>query len=68
MTQAESILSYMKKSSITSIDALKLFGCFRLAARIKDLRNKGHLIHTEIIKENGKQYARYWLLKKVSSK
>ena len=33
----------------TPIDALNKFGCFRLAARISDLRNDGMLIKTKII-------------------
>ena len=42
---------------ITPMDALKDFGCFRLSARIKDLRNEGMNIITE--HKNG--YARYKL-------
>ena len=46
------------------MDALNNYGCFRLAARINDLRMSGHKIHTEIAKKDGKRYARYHLLKK----
>jgi len=34
---------------ITAKLALAWFGCFRLAARIKDLRDDGHDIRTEMI-------------------
>lgn len=30
----------------TSLDALKRFGCLRLAARVYDLRNRGHQIRS----------------------
>lgn len=60
MSQCSEILAHMKTgNSITAIDALNLYGCFRLAARIKDLRSQGHDIHTRKIKRNGKEYAEY---------
>ena len=47
---------------ITPIDALNLFGCFRLGARIADLKKMGYDIVTERIKvEGGKYVARYHL-------
>jgi len=46
---------------ITPIDALNLYGCFRLGARIWDLRDKGHDTKTEIITKNGKNFAMYHL-------
>lgn len=62
-TQSESILHYLKSNTITAIEALNLFGCFRLAARIADLRDEGHMIITENLKVNGKRIARYRLVK-----
>ena len=47
--------------SITPIEALRDFGCFRLAARIDDLRGRGVDIETLTEKRNGKQYASYVL-------
>ena len=50
--------------SITPLDALNLFGSFRLGARIFDLKNDyGMNIKTEMVEENGKRYARYSLVK-----
>jgi hypothetical protein len=49
----------MSGKSITGIDALSLYGCFRLAARIHDLRKKGYNIHEETITNNGKRYSKY---------
>lgn len=56
------IFNHLKTKPITPIEALNKFGCFRLAARIHDLRRKGHLIETETVKlKNGKRCARYHL-------
>lgn len=45
------------------MEALDKFGCFRLAARIDELRKQGHNIITETIKAGEKEYARYHLVK-----
>ncbi len=63
-TQNSSILYHLENyGSLTAIEALELFACFRLAARINDLRELGHDIQTEFIKKNGKKYAVYSLPK-----
>ena len=61
MSQNKQIADYLNKGKkLTPIDALNKFGCFRLAARIADLRNEGMNIVTNIIKlENNKQIAQY---------
>jgi hypothetical protein len=62
MTQIQSILDHLKQAPITPLEALEQYGCFRLAARIKDLREQGHTIHTKTkILTNGKIVAQYWL-------
>jgi hypothetical protein len=48
--------------SITPMVALKRFGCFRLAARIKELRDDGNLINSAIVTRRGKRYAAYSLV------
>jgi hypothetical protein len=62
-SQTSAILHYLKEGKgITPIDALNLFGCFRLGARIADLKKMGYDIVTERIKvEGGKYVARYHL-------
>jgi hypothetical protein len=50
---------------LTALEALKMMGVFRLAARIEDLRRKGHNIVTEEVQEGGKNFARYHLVKGV---
>lgn len=44
---------------LTPIDALERFGCFRLAARVADLRAEGLDIETVTETRNGKKFARY---------
>ena len=44
MTQNEMVLSWLKKSHIGPLEAMKELGIMRLAARIKDLRDEGHKI------------------------
>lgn len=62
LSQTDMILAYLRTGeSITPIEALDLFGCFRLGARIADIKARGYLIHTEMVKDlsTGKRYARY---------
>ena len=43
--QASRILAYLRQGHrITPLDALELFGCFRLAARVHELRREGWAI------------------------
>jgi hypothetical protein len=49
----------MNGRSLTTLEALNMFGCFRLAARISNLRDEGMDIHTEIVEINDKRVARY---------
>ena len=63
MSQANAILSHLKRGPITPLDALDRYGCFRLAARIADLRGAGHPIKTEWVERQGKRFARYRLAK-----
>lgn len=61
MTQMEATLEYMKRyGSITPLEALNAFGCWRLSARIADLREDGYVIDTAIA-EGKKKYAIYSL-------
>lgn len=62
MSQADRILQHLKKRPLTPIQALSHFGTLRLAARIADLRARGHKIQTEIVERNGKRVARYRLM------
>ena len=62
LTHEAQLLRYLREhKSITPMEALEEFGCYRLAARIYDLRVAGHPIHTIITTHNGDRYARYIL-------
>jgi hypothetical protein len=62
MTQSAQILSALKKGKkLTAIKALRDFGCFRLAARINELRDKGYDIKSRLKPVDGKRIAEYWI-------
>lgn len=62
-TQIDNLRAHLNAGrSITPLEALGLYGVFRLAARIKELREQGWDILTEIKRDpNGKTYATYAL-------
>jgi hypothetical protein len=63
MSQKTDILMHLKyHKTIDSITALENYGCFRLSARIKNLRDAGHDIKTNIVTRNQKNFAVYELL------
>lgn len=65
MTQCEKILAYIQENgSITPLDALREFGCMRLASRVNDLKRAGYVIISEMETKQNKygdtvKYARY---------
>jgi hypothetical protein len=54
-------LSLLEGGRITPLGALEVYGCFRLAARIADLRAEGMAITMKRVKRNGKTFAEYSL-------
>ena len=61
-SQAASILAHLQSgNSITPRDAIQLFGCMRLAARIAELRELGHAIATVLEDDGSRRWARYSL-------
>ena len=63
MSQKNAILGYLKRhKTITAIQALDAIGCFRLAARVQELRDSGHKIATEWVRKGEKRFARYRLV------
>jgi hypothetical protein len=62
-TQKEQIKKYLlSRKTITPIQALNKFGCFRLAAVIYKLKEEGLKIVTEIEHNGKKQFAKYRLV------
>lgn len=66
MTQSDMILAaLLAGEALTPLLALQRFGCFRLGARIWDLKKAGHEINMELIDiGNGKHVASYRLVQK----
>ena len=52
-----------KGKSITALEALNRYGCFRLASRIYDLKKQGWRIDKKAIVKDGKTYASYFIPK-----
>jgi hypothetical protein len=62
-SQRDHILIYLEAgNAITDIEALRLFQCRRLAARILELKSMGHDIKTRMVQVmSGKRVAEYSL-------
>lgn len=65
-TQTDEIREHLERyGSIEPLEALSKYGCYRLSARINQLRNDGLHIVTEMqTSNNGRTYAMYRLIKK----
>ena len=62
-SQCRNILEHLKHGfTITALEALDEFGCFRLASRISDLKKGGVPIDSKYISlSNGKRVKQYYL-------
>ncbi|MCK6381854.1 MAG: helix-turn-helix domain-containing protein [Leptospiraceae bacterium] len=61
-SQNQKILKHLQSGkSITPIEALNKFGCFRLGARIYDLKKDGWKIESEFQTKKGKSFSCYRL-------
>lgn len=64
-TQCDMILTYLREhGSITQMEAAEEFGCWRLGARIWDLRHAGHEIKRDMVSKKNRYgkpvaFARY---------
>lgn len=69
MSQNDKILHYLQEhDSITPREAMLKFGCYRLSARIADLKDRGYQIASTLVckkDEDGNQmrFAKYTLIK-----
>ena len=60
LSQCDLILIHLQSGkTINPLQALKLYGCYRLSARIYDLKKAGFDIDRRLVHENGVQYAEY---------
>lgn len=61
-SQTQQIYEHLANGgTLTPLEALNLFGCFRLSGRIYDLRLSGLDVKTEIVQIGGKNVAKYSL-------
>ena len=62
-SQESKILDHMLRGHrITGMEALDLFGCFRLPARIADIVKRGFPVQSEYITTpTGKRVKAYWI-------
>ena len=64
LSQTKTILKYLQEgNTISPLEALEKFGCFRLGARIWELKDQGFNIQPTMVKNNGKHFASYKLVK-----
>jgi len=62
MSQCNDVIKHLKRGrAITAIQALKLYGIFRLAARVKNLRDNGHDIISTPVHRGNKRFSSYSL-------
>ncbi len=63
ISQEKAILDWLQQgNSITPLDALSMFGCMRLGARMWDLGEQGYKIKSRMITtRSGKRVAQYRL-------
>jgi hypothetical protein len=64
LTQSEKVLKHLQSGkTITPLEALGIYGVYRLGARIWDLRDQGHDID-KLMKNDGmgRTYAEYFLV------
>ena len=72
MTQCEKILEYMQEfGSITPLDALREFGCMRLASRMTDLKKAGVKFKKTMVKGRNRKgeavrFAKYTLMEETT--
>lgn len=63
LSQNDKILKHLKKGKkISPLQALRDFGCMRLAARVFDLRERGNYIVKDSRNQAGTVYAVYRLV------
>lgn len=68
MSQTSDIRAYLNTGRpLTALQALTMFNCFRLAARINEIKahNGEGSILTEMVTINGKRVARYHKVRKL---
>ena len=50
------------QSGVTQQQAIAVLSCYRLAARVSDLRAEGYDVRSELVTQGGVRFARYRLV------
>lgn len=67
MKQTDRILKHLKtRGTITAASAMNLYGIYRLAARVKELKDQGHPIQSKMVSSRNRYGEKvawkvYWL-------
>lgn len=62
--QSRAVLDLLRRhpqSGVTQQQAIAVLSCYRLAARVSDLRADGYAIRSETVTQGGVRFARYVL-------
>ena len=54
MSQVQMLIKMLKEGWVSPAAALTDIGCYRLAARISDIRKMGYVIETRIVKQKNR--------------
>ena len=57
------VLAHLRRAALDPLTALRKYGCFRLGARIHELRDLGYEIKSSLVERNGKRIAQYRLVR-----
>jgi len=62
-SQTAQILTALQSGDrLTPIDALNRFGCFRLSARVSDIKDRGYRVQDKYVKMvDGTKFKEYWM-------
>ncbi len=64
MSQTKQILDYMLAgNNISPIQALNMFGSFRLGARCYDIKKLGYPLESKMVVKGKKKWKEYWIKK-----
>lgn len=62
MNKYDSVKDHIRKGgTITGLEAIRIYGLYRLSSLICKLRNKGWPIKTVIVENGAERYAKYYV-------
>lgn len=68
MSKKDQVLEYLKRgNSLTPLEALKMFGSFRLGAIVFELKKEGHNIVTTMVSNGESHFASYKIMPRLDN-